>query len=96
MATSLYSHTTHTHTHTHTLPLMEQGPVYIKLRAGNQTETILRFYKRVITELQVLLLVHFVKLGKLRVFSPLGKINQSALFLLTQGCDGSLGIGTVY
>ena len=54
------------------------------------------FYKGVITESQVFLLVHFVKLGKLRVFSALGKINQSALFLLTQGCDGSQGIGTVY
>lgn len=30
------------------------------------------------------------------VLSPLGKINQSAVFLLTRGCDGSLGIGTVY
>lgn len=40
--------------------------------------------------------VHSVKLGKLTIYSPLSKINQSAGFLLNWGFHGSLKIGTVY
>lgn len=59
------------HTHIH----FPHGPVNMKLWSRNQTQTVSGFYKRVIIETMILFPVHFVKLGKLLLFTQLGKIN---------------------